>query len=92
MEGGELTIAITKRARAKAREEGGYAGGEDEAPEESASDVDAVMEDAAKDVAKALGVDPEGVDLKALAGALCDLMDAHALKGEGSKKSTAKKD
>lgn len=89
MEGGTLTIEIGRRAKEKARAAGGYAG-DDEAPEESGSDVDAVMEDAASDVAKALGVDPEGVDLSALAGALCDLMDAHALKGEGTKK--AKKD
>ena len=42
------------------------------------------MESAAADVAAALGVDPEKVDSKGLAMALCDLMEAHSLsKGKG---------
>jgi hypothetical protein len=80
VEGGALIIEIGKRAKAKERAADGYEYAEEET-EESESDADIIKEDAARDVAKALGIDPdgEGVDLSALAAALCDLYDAHGI-------------
>lgn len=53
--------------------------------ESDEGDAMAVKESAAEDVAKALGVDPKGVDLEALTQALSDFHEACAMGGYDDK-------
>jgi hypothetical protein len=84
-EGNALVIEIGRRAKAKER---AASGAPPEAEEDSESgDVDAIKESSASDVVTALGIDPKDVDIPALATALCDLYEAHMLKGSAAKKA-----
>lgn len=87
-EGNALVIEIGRRAKAKERAASGEPMDEDE-EDEAPGDVDAIKESAAEDVAKALGIDPEKVDLPALAEALCQLYEAESLKSSAPKKKKA---
>lgn len=85
-DGDELMNEIGKRAKAKERAASGAAP-ESDGEDDEKGDAEAVKESAAEDVVTALGLDPKDVDLPALAGALCDLYEAHSLGGTKKKKA-----